>query len=79
MHDIDWRSRWHRVGQFISAKAGPVISATIARGRRIIEAEESFQICEGVEPYNALFDAEKCDIAKKNSYNWEKLVELPVG
>ncbi len=50
-----------------------------ARGRKIIEAEESFQICEEVESYNALFDAEKCDIAPNNTYNWNVFNEFPVG
>ncbi len=50
-----------------------------ARGRKIIESEESFQICEEVEPYNAIFDAEKCDIAQKNTYNWKEINEFSVG
>ncbi len=50
-----------------------------AKGRKIIEAEESFQICEEIESCNALFDAEKCDIAQKNTYNWNEIDEFPVG
>ncbi len=50
-----------------------------ARGRKIIEAEESFQICEDVESYNALFDAEKCDIAPNNTRYWNVFDEFPVG
>ncbi len=49
-----------------------------ARGRKIIEAEESFQICEEVESYNALFDAAKCDIAPKNTYYWNVFNGFPV-
>ncbi len=41
-----------------------------AKGRKIIEAGEAFQIREEVEPYNALFNAEKWAIAHKNTFNW---------
>ncbi len=50
-----------------------------ARGRKIIESDNSFKICEEIESYNALFDAEKCDIAPKNIYNWKEINEFPVG
>ena len=41
-----------------------------AKGRRIIEAGDAFQIREKTESYNALFGPERCDIALKNGHDW---------
>ena len=41
-----------------------------AKGRRIIEAGEGYQIREESAPYNALFGAEKEDIVSENTYSW---------
>ncbi|MDQ1333900.1 MAG: REP-associated tyrosine transposase [Thermodesulfobacteriota bacterium] len=41
-----------------------------AKGRRVIEAGEGYQVREGSAPYNALFGGEKEDIASENSYLW---------
>jgi putative transposase len=43
-----------------------------AKGRRILEVGQAFQIREKIEPYNSLFDGEKCDIAPGNAYNWRQ-------
>lgn len=50
-----------------------------AKGRRIVETEECSQIRERADSYNALSDAEKCDIAPKNTCNWKEIVEFPFG
>ncbi len=41
-----------------------------AKGRRVIEADEGYQVREGSAPYNALFGAEKEDISSENTYSW---------
>lgn len=43
-----------------------------AKGRRIFEKEQTFQIREKRESYNALFDGEKCDIAPENTHYWKE-------
>ncbi len=44
-----------------------------AKGRKILEVGQGFQIREERESYNALFDDEKCDIAPENAYNWRSV------
>ncbi len=34
---------------------------------------------DAMEFYNALFDAKKCDIAPKNTWNWNEIDEFTVG
>ncbi len=41
-----------------------------AKGRKIIEKGQTFQVREEMESYNVLFDAEKSDIAPKNTHYW---------
>ena len=41
-----------------------------AKGRKILEKSQTFQVREEMESYNALFDAEKSDIAPKNTHFW---------
>jgi len=41
-----------------------------AKGRRVIEADEGYQVREESAPYNALFGAEKEDISSENTYSW---------
>ncbi len=41
-----------------------------AKGRKILEAGDAFQICEEIEPYNCLFDSEKRVIAPQNTHIW---------
>ncbi len=41
-----------------------------AKGRKIIDDGQVFQIREEMEPYNALFDGEKCDIDPENTLIW---------
>ncbi len=48
------------------------VTAGRTGGCKIIEAEE-------VESYNALFGAEKCDIAQKNTCDRNVFSEFPVG
>ena len=50
-----------------------------AKGRRILEEGQAFQIREATEPYNVFFDDEKCDIAPENAYNWREYARYPVG
>jgi len=45
-----------------------------ARGRKIVEANDGYQICEEIEPYNALFDAQKSVIGPKNTLFWNDIV-----
>lgn len=42
------------------------------KGRKIIEAGQTFQIREEMESYNALFDSEKWDIDPENTHNWRE-------
>ena len=42
-----------------------------AKGRKVIEAGEGYQVREGTIPYKALFEAEKEDIGPKNTYFWD--------
>ena len=40
---------------------------------------KALQLHKKTEFYNALFDAEKCDIGPENACNWKQFVEFPVG
>jgi REP-associated tyrosine transposase len=42
-----------------------------AKGRKIKEGGEGYQLREGPAPYNALFEAEKQDIDPENAYSWD--------
>jgi len=42
-----------------------------AKGRKIIEKEQTFHIREEAETYNPLFDSEKGNIAPKNTLDWQ--------
>jgi hypothetical protein len=42
----------------------------LARGRKIRADDEKCIIQEHLAPYNAVFDAEKCDLSAQNSYYW---------
>lgn len=44
---------------------------SLAKGRKIIEAEQAFQIREEMEPYNTLFGGGNCNIDAKNTYKWK--------
>ena len=46
-----------------------------AKGRRILEKGQTFQIREERESYNALFDSEKCDIAPENTHFWREAAQ----
>jgi putative transposase len=41
-----------------------------AKGRRIFEVGQAFQIREEIEPYNVLFDIKKQDIDPENAHSW---------
>lgn len=41
-----------------------------AKGRRVMEAGEGYQVREGSAPYNVLFGAEKEDIDSEDTYFW---------
>jgi putative transposase len=43
-----------------------------AKGHRILEKGQTFQIREKRESYNPLFDSEKCDITSENTHYWEE-------
>jgi len=42
-----------------------------AKGRKVIEGVEGYQVREGSARYGALFGAEKDDIGLENTYSWE--------
>lgn len=42
-----------------------------AKGRKILEDDQTYQVCEEIESYNALFDIEKSNIGPKNTYKWK--------
>ncbi|BBO88811.1 hypothetical protein DSCOOX_19910 [Desulfosarcina ovata subsp. ovata] len=39
-------------------------------GRRVRPTKDGFELKEIVDPYNAHFDAEKCDIDANNTWFW---------
>jgi len=43
-----------------------------AKGRKIIEKGQTFQIREETEPYTPLFDGEKGNIAPENTIIWQQ-------
>ncbi len=43
-----------------------------AKGHRILEVGQAFQIREELEPYNALFDSKKCNIDHENTHDWRE-------
>jgi len=43
-----------------------------AKGRKIIEKGQTFQIREETESYNPLFDGEKGNIAPENTMTWQQ-------
>jgi putative transposase len=45
-----------------------------AKGRKVLEDEKSFEVCEKVESYNTLFDVEKCNIGPKNTLAWNEYI-----
>jgi putative transposase len=45
-----------------------------ARGRKVIEANDAYQIREDILTYNVLFDAKKSDIGLKNTHFWDDFI-----
>jgi len=43
----------------------------LARGRKIKTDDEKFMIQEDLASYNAVFDAQKCNLSAQNRYFWE--------
>ncbi|MEJ2726550.1 MAG: hypothetical protein P8175_18315 [Deltaproteobacteria bacterium] len=41
-----------------------------AKGRKVVEGSEGYQLREAAGHYNALFRAEKDDIAPENTWSW---------
>ena len=46
-----------------------------AKGRKIIEGTEGFQVREEESAYNGFFDAEKRIIGRQNTYSWNLKTE----
>ena len=44
-----------------------------AKGRKILEKDEDFQLREEMPAYNGVFDGQKDDIGAKNTYFWNIL------
>ncbi len=43
---------------------------SLAKGRKIIRDEETFEIREEVESYNPVFEGKKCNIDYYNTFFW---------
>jgi putative transposase len=43
-----------------------------AKGRKVVRAEDGFQLRETLEPYNAGFEVKNNDIGSENSYLWDE-------
>jgi len=49
------------------------LMGAMAIGRKRVEGSDSYQLRESSASYNALFEAEKCDIALENTYLWNDI------
>jgi len=44
-----------------------------AKGRKIVDSKEEFQLREDTSPYNVDLDPKKGNIGHKNTYKWEDI------
>jgi len=65
-----WEDRYHATIIDVVAEVKRKLGA-MSVGRRVQPSKDGFELKETIDPYNARFETEKCDIDANNTWYWD--------